>query len=168
MSSVWYVLRSKPNREFSLYAQIKAHELECYFPRIKVTPRNPRAAKIRPYFRTYIFVYCDLEKTGVNTLKWMPHAHGLVSFDGEPATVPDPIINGMKKHIGDILDESHRAKKQIEPGTPIVVTQGPFQGYEGVFDTSLDDNARVKVLLDLIDHRKVPLTIDPEQIKPKT
>jgi hypothetical protein len=32
----------------------------------------------------------------------MPHAIGLVSFDGEPATVPDNLIQAIRKRVDEI------------------------------------------------------------------
>jgi len=167
VSGAWYVLRSKPHNEFLLYAQLKARNIECYFPRMKVTPINPRSAKIRPYFPSYLFVYCDIDEVGINTFKWMPHAQGLVSFEGMPAAVPPNIIDGMKKNIGNVHLQGKQHKNQIKPGTPIIVTDGPFQGYEGIFDSMLDENERVKVLLELIDQRKIPIQMDHGQIQTK-
>ena len=167
MSRAWYVLRSKPHNEFALFAHLKAHQIDCYFPRIKVTPVNPRSAKERPYFSSYIFIHCDLLEVGINTFKWMPHAQGLVCFDGTPAIVPNNIIDGMKKNIGNIHIQGQRQRKHTKHGTPIMVTDGPFKGYEGIFDCMLDDHTRVKVLLDLVNHRKLPIKMDYGQIQTK-
>jgi transcription antitermination factor NusG len=165
VNKAWYVLRSKPHNEFLLYEQLKARHIDCYFPRIKVSPINPRSAKIRPYFPSYIFVNCDIDELGINTFQWMPHALGLVCFDGIPAAIPSNIIEGMKKNIGNI--RAQKKKDQIKPGTPVTITEGPFQGYEGIFDSRLDSQDRVKILLELIDYRKIPVEMKQGQIKPK-
>ncbi|NIW46477.1 MAG: hypothetical protein GWN14_16725 [candidate division Zixibacteria bacterium] len=165
MSEAWYVLRSKPHKEFSLYAQLRAHEIECYFPRIKVKPVNPRSAKIKPYFPSYLFVKCDLDRLGSNTFKWMPYAQNIVSFDGEPAEIPPNIISGLKKKIGNVLAQDNKPSKTIKSGTPVIITEGPFEGYQGIFDSTLDENARVKVLLELIDHKRMPVQIDASLIQ---
>ena len=167
MQSNWYVLRSKPHKEFLLFAQLQSRNIESYFPRIEVTPTNPRSAKIRPYFPSYLFINCDIDQIGINTFKWMPHAQNLICFDGIPAALPQNIIDGMKKNIGNVYHQKKHNTKRIETGTPIIVTEGPFHGYEGIFDSCLDERERVKVLLELINNRKIPITMNLDQLKIK-
>ena len=61
MAFHWYVLRSKPQKEFHLFDQVLARGLECFFPRINVNPVNPRSKKVRPFFPGYMFINADLE-----------------------------------------------------------------------------------------------------------
>ena len=97
----------------------------------------------------------------------MPYAQGLVSFGGNPAVVPTNIISGMKKTLGNILKIEKTETNSIKPGTNVIITDGPFDGYEGIFDSKLSENERVKVLLKLIDNKQIPINIDIEQIKAK-
>jgi hypothetical protein len=42
--------------------------------------------------------------------------------------------------------------------------EGPFRGYEGIFDRNLDGSERVKVLLQLMSDRHVPVEMHMNQI----
>ena len=103
MSVSWYAMRSKPNKEGFLSKQLESHGVEAFFPCIRVTPVNPRARKLRPYFPNYLFVHVDLNEVKVSTLHWMPGASGIVSFGGEPASVPDFLIVAVQKQV-DLLN----------------------------------------------------------------
>lgn len=163
----WYVLRSKPNKEFPLYKQVLAREIDCFFPRVKVNPVNPRSAKVRPYFSSYLFVKTDLDLVGINTFKWMPYAQGLVAFDGSPAIVPDPIINQLKIMVHEINEKGGLKSSSFSTGERIRVLTGPFEGYEGIFDMHLSGKDRARVLLQLLNSRPLSVELDIEQITKK-
>lgn len=165
MITAWYVLRSKPHKEFPLFEQVKARGIECFFPKVKVNPVNPRSAKVRPYFPSYLFVRVNIDKVGLNTFKWMPYAQGLVSFDDAPAPVPDPIIDSLQKTIQTINEKGGLKFEEIHPGDRIQVIGGPFEGYEGIFDTRISGTDRVKILLQYLCDRQIPVEMQIAQIK---
>lgn len=162
----WYVLQSKPRKEFALFDQVLARRIECYFPQVQVVPVNPRSAKVRPFFPGYMFVFVDLNVVGLSALQWLPFARGLVGFDGEPAVAPDGLVSALKERIARINARGGLQLDGLEAGQKVRVTEGPFKGYEGVFDTKLDDAGRVRVLLTLLKERQLRVTLSAAQITP--
>lgn len=160
----WYVLRSKPRKERVLHREVLSRKIECFFPRIKVKPVNPRSAKIRPYFPGYLFVQVSLDEVGLSTFSWMPFSQGLVSFGEEPAPVPGALITALKKRIQEIRDNGGSHYDQFEAGAPVRVIDGPFEGYHAIFDTQLDGHDRVRILLQMLNNRRVPVEMHVEQI----
>ena len=160
----WYALQAKPRKERVLHQQVLSRKIECFYPRVKVNPVNPRAAKIRPYFPGYMFVNVDITVYGVSTFQWMPYSLGLVGCDGEPGYVPDEIILALKKRITQIKDNGGLVFDQLIPGTSLRIIDGPFRGYEAIFDTRLAGQERVRVLLQLINHRQIPVEMQVRQI----
>lgn len=165
MTISWYAMRSKPNKEDFLAGQLQAHGVEVFFPVLRVKPVNPRARKLRPYFPNYLFVHVDLDVINVSDLRWMPGASGLVSFDGEPASVPDLLIVTVQKQV-DLHNASLRdQEKNFQQGDTVLIQEGPFAGYEAVFDTHISGQDRVRVLLSLLQRRQMPVEIDSRQIR---
>lgn len=165
MTALWYALRSKPNKEDFLAHQLSSHEVEVYYPRLQVLPVNPRSRKVRPYFPGYLFIRVDLDLVNLSELRWMPGASDLVSFDGEPASVPEHLIIQLRKLV-DYHNESTRSLvENFEPGEPVVIQDGPFAGYEAIFDTQLAGQDRVRVLLNFLQSRKVPVDLQSRQIR---
>ena len=161
----WYAIRSKPNKEGFLAGQLESHGVEVFFPRLRVTPVNPRSRKLLPYFPNYLFVHVDLDGVNISTLRWMPGASGLVSFDGEPASVPDFLIVAVQRQV-DLLNASSRdLTSNLQPGDSITIQDGPFAGYEAVFDARLSGQGRVRVLLNLLQKRQMPLELESRQIR---
>jgi transcriptional antiterminator RfaH len=167
MAVHWYVLHSKPRKEELLREQLDNRKIETFFPRIRVQVVNPRARKIRPYFPGYVFVYLDLEQTSMSTLQWIPGATGLVSFGGEPAHVPDGLIQAIRRRVDEINAAGGELFDALKPGEPVVIDSGPFAGYEAIFDTRLPGTERVRVLLKLLRNRQMPLDLPAGQVRPK-
>jgi transcription elongation factor/antiterminator RfaH len=165
MSLSWYAVRSKPNKEDFLARQLEASEVEVFFPRLRVDPVNPRARKLRPFFPNYLFVHVDLNEMNVSTLRWMPGASGLVSFDGEPAPVPDPLIAALERQLELLNTASRELRSDLKPGDSVTVLDGPFAGYEAIFDVRLSGNDRVRVLLNFLHARQVPVELNGGQIR---
>src|SRR5512145_234844 len=114
MAVSWYAIRSKPNKEDFLAGQLEAYGVEVFYPRIFVKTVNPRARKSRAYFPSYLFVRVDLEKVNTSTLRWMPGAVSLISFDGEPASVPDLLISAIKRQVEFINASQKRFVEELK------------------------------------------------------
>ena len=164
MTISWYAMRSKPNKEDFLAGQLDSYGVEVYFPRIRVTPVNPRARKMRPYFPNYLFIHVDLDVVNLSMLRWMPGASGLVSFDGEPASVPDLLIGALQKQVGHLNASSRSLLDELKPGDSVMVQTGPFAGYEAIFDGRISGRDRVRVLLGFLQKRQIPLELREQQI----
>lgn len=168
MAVIWYAMRSKPNKEDFLTRQFEAQGVQVYCPRIRVRVVNPRARKVRPYFPGYIFVQVDLEQTGWSALQWQPGAAGLVSFGGEPASVPDSLINAIRKRVDEVNASDRDLIKGLSQGEIVTIQSGPFAGHEAIFDARLSGDERVRVLLKLINKQQLPLDLPSGQIQAKS
>jgi transcriptional antiterminator RfaH len=166
MTLYWYALRTKPRKEDIVWQQIRAQDIEHYYPRIRIHPVNPRARKVKPYFPGYLFIRTDLEEKGISAFQWMPHTFGLVSFGGEPAPIPDNAIHEMKRRVQEIAEAGGEIFDGLRPGDSVRIHEGPFEGYEAIFDARLEGRERVRVLLQFInDQREVPVELDVSQIR---
>jgi transcriptional antiterminator RfaH len=160
-------LHSHPNKEELLWQQLLAREVESFYPRIPANPVNPRARKIKAYFPGYLFVNVDLDQSGTSAFQWMPYTTGLVMFGGEPATVPEALIYTLRQRVDEITRAGGLVLDEVKPGERVVIQDGPFTGYEAIFDARLPGKERVRVLLQMLTRRTVPLELSAGQIKKK-
>lgn len=167
----WYALHAKPHKERQVAEHLRQREIEVYLPLVRVNPVNPRSARIRPYFPSYLFVKADLQSVGLGTLQWTPGLRRLVEFDGQPAVVPDNFILELRRRLGQIQAAGGLALEGLGRGDPVRIVAGPFAGYEAVFDARLPGSERVRVLLQLIAAsqrrgagRSVPVELDAGSI----
>lgn len=168
MTANWYALQSKPNKEDSLFQQLESQGIEVFFPRIRVHPVNPRAKKIKAYFPGYMFVRADLAAVGISTFQWMPFARGMVSFDQEPATVPDGLIGAIRRRVDEVNKAGGEVFDGLHKGDTVMIEDGPFAGYEAIFDVRLPGSERVRVLIKLLSQRQVPVELHAGQIRQET
>ena len=167
MAVSWYVLHSKPRKEEFLAEQLELRRIEAFAPTIRVQVVNPRARKFRPYFPGYIFVHTDLEKTEMSTLHYAPGATGLIMFGGEPAFVPDGLIQAIKRRVDEINSAGGELFEALKTGQTVVIHDGPFRGYEAIFDHRLPGTERVHVLLKLLRSRQMPIELPVGHVRPK-
>ncbi len=165
MTAYWYAMQSKPNKEEALFEQLQSQGYEVFFPRIKVNPVNPRAKKIKAYFPGYMFVFTDLEQVGFSTFHWMPFTRGMVSFDQEPATVPEPLIRAIRARVDQVNAAGGEVFDGLIKGETVIIHDGPFAGYEAIFDWRLPGSERVRVLIKLLSQRQVPVELKAGQIR---
>lgn len=161
----WYVLRSKPRKEEIVYRQVRNQGFDVYYPRLKIVPINPRSRKVKPYFPGYMFVQGDVENIGLSVFQWMPHTLGLVYIGDEPAVVPDNILTEIKKRVDQITESGGELFEGLIHGKPVLISDGPFAGYEAIFDTRIPGSERVRVLVQLLnDKRLIPLELRAGQL----
>jgi len=165
MTTYWYVIRSKPQKEIALCSEMTMRGLDAYCPTLRVKPVNPRSRKNRPYFPGYVFVNADLELVGFSALQWLPYSHGLVSFDGEPPTVPEALINSIRKRVEKVNAAGGEDLFGLESGDEVIIKEGPFAGYQAIFDMGLSGNDRVLVLLKLLEEQHMRLELPANQVR---
>lgn len=163
----WYAMRSKPNKETALSLQLSARNVEVFYPQLCVHPVNPRSRTVRPYFPGYLFVCVDLMQTGFSELHWLPFSLGLLTFGGEPACVPEVLIRGIQRRVDEINAAGGELLNSVRTGETVLILDGPFAGYEAIFDVRLPGNERVRVLLKLLNRQQVPLVLPTGQVQRK-
>lgn len=158
----WFAIRSKPRKEESLYSYLNANQYKVFFPRIRVNPKNPRAAKRKPYFPGYMFIAVDLQALGENTFQWLPFSQGLVMYGDLPAPVPSAVIDLLKKRMQELakLNMLSQRSSRFKKGQRVRITQGPLSGYSGLFDSQLSGGDRVRVLLILLGNQQLVAELD--------
>jgi transcription antitermination factor NusG len=162
----WYVLRSKPNREEALWLETDARGHQTFYPRLIAKPVNPRARRVRPYFPGYLFVRARLAAVGQSEFTWLPHSQGLVSFGGEPAEVPETLVQAIRRKVDEINWGGGEQLSGLMPGDTVQIQGGPFDGYKAIFDARVAGDERVRVLLSLLQVRQVKLELPVGQIQP--
>jgi transcription antitermination factor NusG len=167
MALQWYALRSKQRKEEVVWKHARDQGFEVFYPRLKVNPVNPRARKIRPYFPGYLFVRADLDMVGQSALQFMPYSHGLVCFGGEPAIVPENLIIAVRQRVEDIAKAGGENLDGLHKGDVVIINYGPFEGFQAIFDVKIPGNERVRILLQLLDSRHIPVELSAASISKK-
>jgi transcriptional antiterminator RfaH len=102
-----------------------------------------------------MFVYLDLDKVGMSTFQWMPHALGLVCFGGVPASVPEGLIHEIRERLSAVSTGGGQTMASLRHGDIVQIQNGPFAGYKAIFDHRLSGEERVRVLLQAINTNEI-------------
>lgn len=125
----WHAVFTLPRHEKTVAKHFAARTIEYFLPLHETVHRwNRRRAAVQlPLFPGYIFVH----------IAW--HAHlavlttpgvlRIVSFNGEPAVLPDEQVDALQRSL-----RARRAEpcEFLSRGQPVRIASGPLQGLEGV------------------------------------
>ena len=165
MTISWYVMLSKPNREEFLARELESRNVEYYYPRLRVNPVNPRARRFKPYFPGYLFIHLDLEQVNVLSLEHVPGAANLVSFGGEFSHVPDNILHAIRRKVDALNEKGGQSAADLHAGDQVEIESGPFAGYMAILDATLPGSERVRVLLQMLERRELPVEMPAHFVK---
>ena len=151
MTSRWYVLCSKLNKEEVFLRQLQSQGYDIFYPRYFTANGSTGRLQIRAYFPGYLFIRLDLTSINQSAFQWMPNSEGLVSFESHPAYVPDNLVEAIKRHV-DKLNSMRLVdlvkSTDISEGTDR--RNSPDGSYDAIFDARLSSDERVKELLRML------------------
>ena len=127
----------------------------------------PRSRKVRAYFPGYMFLHVDLDVVGYSNVSWIPHSNGLVRFGDEPATVPETLVHTLRRKLEMINAAGGEVLQGLKQGDRVTIEDGPFAGYEAVFDARVSGSERVRVLLQILRGQQKSVILSPGLLKKK-
>ncbi len=146
----WFIVRTKPNRERLAAVQFHLRGLTVYLPLVWVNPPNPRAARERPFFPGYLFAQVDEQRAHSDVVRWVPGLKEIIECDGEPITMAGTFVSELRERLAQI-----RAVTELSPtrprGTAPLIGEGPFAGFDGLFDSRLSGAIRSDILLACVE-----------------
>ena len=89
----------------------------------------------------------------------MPGARQVVSFDYDPAIVPDEVISMIKSNLERLIRKPKKFQPELKHGDPVEVKGGPFEGYQAIFDTALTGSDRVRLLIQLLHGQQIRVQV---------
>lgn len=163
----WYVLSVKPKKENAVIEMLITRSVQYYYPIVWVQRYQNRKPKQNPYFSGYIFVNVDPAGQQAADLRWTPGVRSFITYGGELVDVPDNIIHTIRQQVAEINANGGIKPQNFLPGDELIITEGPFKGYQAVFSAKLTGNQRIRVLLQMLLNRKVAVEIDESAAKKK-
>jgi transcriptional antiterminator RfaH len=106
------------------------------------------AVSIAPLFPCYVFARCDLQRDYFE-IKYMAGVRAIVSAGADPLAVPAAIVSEIRRRgVNDVIEIPD---KPFDAGERVVVIEGPFRGFEAIFQRYLSGSERVAILLSAVE-----------------
>jgi len=147
----WYVIYTKPQCEESVSLMLRNAGLEVLSPmiRIKKYIRGKYEYVIESLFKSYIFACFDSD-THQHMIRYTRGVKYIVGKD-HPIVVPQEIIDAMHEQMeGDIITPR---MENLLKGDRVVIREGPFASFYGIFQHPLPGRDRVVILLEALNSR---------------
>lgn len=145
-ATVWRLVHAKPRQEGVAKTHLERQGFETYLPLAPAAQRSRRRGA-QPLFPRYLFLATKPEDN-LAPVRSTVGVASLVRFGGEPAVVPATLVAALRarESAGGLHEWALRRPRG---GERVVITDGAFTGYEGIFlaPTRRD---RVLVLLKIL------------------
>jgi transcriptional antiterminator RfaH len=125
---VWHVVHTLPRREKDLARRLLQQEIPFYLPQVEQQYRSPagrRRVAYLPLFPSYLFLRSSLDETGD------VFGTGCVARLLEVREPEQFLFDLQQIHRLTHSGTPFVREPEMLPGTPVRVTSGPFQGFEG-------------------------------------
>jgi transcriptional antiterminator RfaH len=147
----WYALYTKQKCEDMVSSRLRGIGLEVLSPKIatKKYKRYRLTEAIEPLFPCYIFVQFDT----VRYHHMISNTRGVryIVGRGNPVVVPEDIIRTINENAegGVVLPEP----KEFGKGERVLIKEGAFKDFYGIFVNELRGRERVTILLEMLGYR---------------
>lgn len=132
----WVAVYTEPNAEKQVAARFLERSIEHYLPLTRKARQWSDRLKMVdvPLFKGYIFA--KITRRQVARVRDTTGAVLIISWGGQPATIPDCEIEFVRTMIQEEREVEVRNMGELCKGTHARITEGPFKGMKGVL---LDD-----------------------------
>jgi transcriptional antiterminator RfaH len=144
MGEAWYVVQTKPRQEFRAQDHLQRQGFRCILPLIRLEKirRGARTWIEEPLFARYVFIEMGGPDANWSVLRSTRGVSQVVRFGGVPARMP-------VRWMDSVLSCDREPVRLFNSGQRVVVTDGPFTGFEGIYQLP-DGETRAIVLLELL------------------
>ena len=149
--SSWYAVCCKPRQEAVAEENLVRQDFHVYLPRIRIRRhrRGQWIDAVEVLFPRYLFIRIDPLQRNMAPVRSTRGAVGLVRFGGQPAVVPDEVMDALLQCEDPASGLHQENRTPFSNGDRIKLVDGPFAGMEAVF-AEQDGEQRVIVLLELM------------------
>ena len=177
MDAKWYIVQAHSNFEKrvkeSLEREAGEKGLEHLFEEILVPTEQVveirKGRKIeseRKFFPGYVLVKMKLTDEAYHLVKNTPKVSGFLGSASKPMPVSEKEVARI---VGQIREGAEKPVPTItfDIGEKVKVVDGSFQSFEGTVEDVDDENARLKVLINIFG-RGTPVELDYTQVEKTT
>jgi len=173
MAKRWYSVSVLSNYEKKIAEQIKTAAAdagledeieEVLVPTEEVIEirRGKKVTAERRFMPGYVLVHMEMSDRGYHLINSINRVTGFLGSFGKPMPMRDAEVNALLNRV-DEADAAPRNLIHFEVGEKVAVTDGPFEGFDGMVEDVDDDNQRLKVSVSIFG-RATPVELEYTQV----
>jgi len=150
----WFVIFTKPKAEDSTAQLLNNAGIETINPKIKIKKyvRKKYTEVVEQLFPCYIFAFFDRDEHS-HMIRFTRGVRYIVGKD-KPLLVHPAIIEAIRERMeGDIINPE---PEKFEKGERVLINEGPFKDFYGVFERDVSGRERAMILLEAL-HTKLEI-----------
>jgi len=151
----WYVVHTHPQQEERASVNLRTWGIETLTPKVRVNKYNEftnRFTRVPKHlFPSYIFGRFRFNAE-YHRVRFTRGVHSVVTFTGTPTPVEDEIVDLIRSRTGkDGFVKTLAELEELKVGDQVIIKEGRFKDFCGVFDRELQDSERVRILLNAVN-----------------
>lgn len=166
----WYVVRTNPQCEDRARASLETAGFVSFLPKMKKETRHPRTKVWRtreyPLLTRYLFLGMEKGREHWGYVRKCDGVECVLGINGTPMMVPsrhvEAFINAQATGEYDQMRRSS-TKRPYRVADPVMITDGPFQGYHGEVRT-LRGKQMVEIMIELLGGM-VPVSVPEKNVE---
>jgi len=173
MAKRWYSVSVLSNYEKKIAEQVKTAAIEAgledeieevLVPTEEVIEvrRGKKVTAERRFMPGYILVRMEMSDRGYHLINSINRVTGFLGPQGKPMPMRDAEVNALLNRVEENA-ESPRTLIFFEVGEKVAVTDGPFEGFDGMVEEVDQDNQRLKVTVSIFG-RETPVELEFTQV----
>lgn len=153
----WFVLNTKPKKEFQVEKLFQEGNFQVYIPKYKQKER------VKPFFPGYGFILFEFPDQ-YRIVKYTRGVKEVVGNQQGPIPIPYRVIKEIKAREINGYVELEKYGRAPQIGDEIEVMEGPLRGFRGIFKKEISDKERVLILLHYVSYQG-QLIIEKKKLK---
>lgn len=147
-SCPWFIVSTKPRQEFVAERNLKLLGVDVYLPIYfkKIKKNKEKVEVIAPLFSGYLFAQFSVSELYHSVI----YTRGVKSVLGNRDglwTIEGRKVEDIKRREDNGVVVLKRRKQNFKKGDRILIDEGDFDGWEGIFYEELPDRQRAVIML---------------------
>lgn len=144
----WFIVSTKPRQEFVAERNLKLLGVEVYLPIYfkKIKKNKEKVEVIAPLFSGYIFAQFPIDQLYHSVI----YTRGVKTVLGNREclwTIDNSRVEDIKRRENNGVVILKKRKPTFKKGDKILIDEGDFDGWEGIFYEELPDRQRAVIML---------------------
>ena len=147
-NTVWFIINTKPKQEFVAEKNLRSLGAAVYLPVYtkKKKKKKEKIEVISPLFAGYLFAQFSLQQL-YHKVRYTRGVKSVLGNNNCIWTIDNTKVDDIKSREKNGVVLLKKREKNFEKGDKIIIDEGDFDGWEGIFYEELPDRERAIIML---------------------